>query len=103
MSLADRCRNARRAAGLSVGQAQRVSGVERIDGIESGRLPTSAELTALADVYGVAIEWLRDGEQTPISDEAARAIGDADISDSDRGELIELLSTVQRGEVSRGR
>jgi transcriptional regulator with XRE-family HTH domain len=98
MTPADRCRIARVEAGLSIGQAIRVSGVDGVEAIESGaQQPTPAELAALACIYGVSIAWLRNGTATPISDETAQAIGVADISDEDRGSLIELLTMMPSG------
>lgn len=89
-----RFRFARNQAGLSIGQAQRLTGVVRLDGIEAGRMPTDDETRRLADACNVSIAWLRDGVSSPIAEATARMLFDADIYSSDRSAVLELLSTL---------
>lgn len=100
-AIAARLRAAREQAGLSQGQAAQVLGVHRpaVTEIEAGRRGVSAEeLAALADAYGVSVNWLVEAETAdPDRDRmelAARELGKLKAEDLDR--LMQLLSSLKR-------
>lgn len=101
-AIAARLRAAREQAGLSQGQAAKVVGLHRpaITEIEAGRRGVNAEeLAALADAYGVSVNWLVEAEKTdPVRDLielAACELGKLKVEDLDL--LMQLLSTLKRG------
>ncbi len=100
-AIAARLRAAREQAGLSQGQAAKVLGVHRpaVTEMEAGRRSVSAEeLAALADAYGVSVNWLVEAETAdPARDRtelAARELGKLKAEDLDR--LMQLLSSLKR-------
>src|SRR6516164_2643466 len=100
-AIAARLRAAREQAGLSQGQAAKVLGVHRpaITEMEAGRRIVSAEeLAALADAYGVSVNWLVEAKRAdPVRDRmelAARELGKLKAEDLDR--LMQLLSTLKQ-------
>jgi len=100
-AIAARLRAAREQAGLSQGQAAKVLGVHRpaITEMEAGRRSVSAEeLAALADAYGVSVNWLVEAKRAdPVRDRmelAARELGKLKAEDLDR--LMQLLSTLKQ-------
>ena len=105
--IAERLRQARASAGLSQGQIAKLLGMHRptITEIEAGRRRVSAEeLGALADAYGVTVQWLatdQDDSSLPQDDRillAAREIAKMKGGDIDR--LISVLKML-RGSESR--
>src|SRR5712692_6304557 len=73
MSLAERLREARTAAGLSQGQVAKKLGMHRptVTEIEASRRKVSAEeLRQFADLYGVSKDWLVDGADNSQSSDA---------------------------------
>ena len=100
-AIAARLRAAREQAGLSQGQAAKVVGLHRpaITEIEAGRRGVNAEeLAALAEAYGVSVNWLVEAENAdPGRDRmelAARELGKLKAEDLDR--LMKLLSSLKR-------
>src|SRR5579859_1787822 len=102
--IAERLRQAREAAGLSQGQVAKLLGMHRptITEIEAGRRKVSAEeLGALAEAYGVTVQWVacdQDDSLPPEGDGillAAREI--AKMKDADIDRLISVLKRLQIG------
>ena len=63
--IAERVREARELSGLSQGQAAKLLGIHRptISEIEAGRRNVKAdEIITFANLYGVEVSWLMDGE-----------------------------------------
>ncbi len=63
--IAERVREARELSGLSQGQAAKMLGIHRptISEIEAGRRNVKAdEIITFANLYGVEVSWLMDGE-----------------------------------------
>lgn len=93
MSLAARCRRAREASGLTLGQAIRRTGIATLAQIESGAsTQTDANLDVLADVYQVSRAWLAGGQPSPIDAATLAALRDANIRPADRDDILDLLA-----------
>ncbi len=63
--IAEKVREARELSGLSQGQAAKMLGIHRptISEIEAGRRNVKAdEIITFANLYGVEVSWLMDGE-----------------------------------------
>ncbi len=105
MSVAERLREAREAAGLSQGQVAKKIGMHRptISEIEAGRRKVVAEeLNIFASLYGVSIEWIVSGSSgNPQEDArilmAAREL--SKMSDVDLDRLMKMLKMLRTSEV----
>lgn len=102
MSATNRARRAREGAGLSVGQAAKLLGIDR-DALQVVEEEDSAFWSApatlrrkMADVYGVSEAWL--GGQGDLRDYAAldRIPGGRDLTFHDRDILAEVLASRPR-------
>ena len=98
-----RLRSAREAAGLTQAQVAKKLHLHRptLSEIEAGRRRVTAdELRAMAEVYGVSLEWLASGHSDGQADArilmAARQLGKLKPADLDR--LIALLRTLRPAE-----
>src|SRR5262245_32569669 len=103
MAIAARLKAAREQAGLKQGQIAKILGLHRpsVSEIEAGRRSVSAEeLAALADTYGVDVDWLLNGDTADPArlrvELAARKLSKMKDEDIDR--LMELLATLKKGE-----
>jgi len=103
--IASRLRAAREAAGLSQGQVAKLMGFHRptISEIEAGRRRISAdELTKLADIYGVGVEWItsRKTDAKNLNDQkirlAAREL--SKMTDTDLERLMSLIGMLRKSE-----
>lgn len=86
MSLSERLRNLRHQKGLSmmyVGKKLGL-GISTISQYETGkRLPNAEILKILADFYGVSIDYLVKGDETPTKKENQPSQKTADLDDDD--------------------
>lgn len=104
MSIYERLREARIAAGLSQGQAAKILNMHRptVTEIEAGRRKVSAEeIPLFADAYGVSSVWLMEGAAgSNGSNEkmllAAREL--SKMSDEDLDRLMNMLSMLRGSE-----
>jgi transcriptional regulator with XRE-family HTH domain len=104
MSVADRLREAREAAGLSQGQVAKKLQLHRptISEIEAGRRKVSVEeLSQFANIYGVPVEWIVSGPKGNDSADArmlvaARQLSKMSKADLDR--LMRMLKMIRRQE-----
>lgn len=103
LSIGERLRTAREAAGLSQGQVAKLMGLHRptISEIEAGRRRVSAdELTQLAEIYGVGTDWIlseRDTDTDPNDDKillAARQL--SKMKDDDLDRLMKLIQMLKK-------
>lgn len=103
LSIGERLRTARTAAGLSQGQVAKLLGVHRptISEIEAGRRRVSAEeLSQFAEIYGVGTDWIlaeRDSESDPSDDKillAARQL--SRMKDDDLNRLMKLVQMLKK-------
>src|SRR5262249_13358334 len=101
--IATKLRMAREAAGLTQAQVAKMLQVHRptISEIEAGRRRVpAAELTKLADIYGVSIEWItseRTSQSDPTDDRimlAARQLSRMNDKDLDR--LMTLIRMLRQ-------
>lgn len=96
--MTSRYREGRKQAGLSLGQGERITGIDivRLSDIELDRVtPTATEQRTMADRYMCSVEWLR-GDDVPVPSEFVNMCRDADISDHDRGELLRFAQSLPR-------
>lgn len=99
--IASRLRTAREMAGLSQAQVAKMLGLHRpsVSEMESGRRRVSAdELTKLAEIYSVDIEWLAGSEVISKHDDerihfAARQLAKLKVDDLDK--VMNLLSALR--------
>lgn len=99
-TLSARLRAARELAGLSQGQVARMLGLHRpsVSEIEAGRRRvTAAEITRLARIYGVSVDWLTNSED--ISAHRARielaARNLAQLKPEDLERVLDLLTALR--------
>ncbi len=98
MSLAERLREARTAAGLSQGQVARKLDMHRptISEIEAGRRKVSIEeLRQFADLYGVSTGWLADGSNQEEGSDARIVIAARELSKMSELDLDRLMKTLR--------
>ena len=103
--IASRLRAAREAAGLSQGQVAKLMGLHRptISEMEAGRRRVSAdELTKLAEIYGVGVEWIAtkkaDGKD-PIDEKISLAARElSKMKDTDLERLMLLIRMLRKSE-----
>jgi transcriptional regulator with XRE-family HTH domain len=97
MSLSERLRQAREAAGLSQGQVAKKLEMHRptISEIEAGRRKVSTkELEQFSDLYGVTAEWLLN-RMTSDGDTDARILMAArELSKMNKTDLDRLMNTL---------
>lgn len=105
MSVAERLREAREAAGLSQGQVAKKIGMHRptISEIEAGRRKISAEeLDTFANLYGVSIEWIVSGTSGNTEEDARILMAARELSkmsDTDLDRLMNMLKMLRTSEV----
>jgi transcriptional regulator with XRE-family HTH domain len=105
--IAGRLRLAREAAGLSQGQVAKHLDLHRptISEIEAGRRRVSAEeIASFAILYGVDVNWLTEGSDSPNTGTerimlAARHL--SKLKDQDLDRLLELLQMLRGSEGQR--
>ena len=98
MSLAERLREARTAAGLSQGQVARKLDMHRptVSEIEAGRRKVSIdELRQFADLYGVSTDWLADGSTREEDSDARIVIAARELSKMSESDLDRLMKTLR--------
>jgi transcriptional regulator with XRE-family HTH domain len=108
-ALAERLREARKAAGLSQGQVAKLLQMHRptVSEIEAGNRRVSAEeLTKFAETYDVTVSWLlgETAEQLEMNDPrlqlAARELSKLKPDDLDR--LLRLLASMRSSDAEEG-
>ena len=108
-AIAERLREARKAAGLSQGQVAKLLQMHRptISEIEAGNRRVSAEeLVKFAETYDVTVSWLLDeaAEQLEMDDPrlqlAARELSKLKPDDLDR--LLRLLASMRNSDAEEG-
>jgi len=108
-ALAERLREARKAAGLSQGQVAKVLQMHRptVSEIEAGNRRVSAEeLTRFAETYDVTVSWLlgETADQLEMNDPrlqlAARELSKLKPDDLDR--LLRLLASMRSSDAEEG-
>jgi transcriptional regulator with XRE-family HTH domain len=108
-ALAERLREARKAAGLSQGQVAKLLQMHRptVSEIEAGNRRVSAEeLTKFAETYDVTVSWLlgETAEQLEMNDPrlqlAARELSKLKPNDLDR--LLRLLASMRSSDAEEG-
>jgi len=96
----NRSKLARERAGLSVGQAARIFGVDRDDVLRWELMDSAfadAPQAQLADVYGVNLEWLR-GEVPQHDYSAVDGVRGAEkLTSNDRDIIAEFAAAMPRG------
>ena len=104
MTTINRSRRARESAGLSLGQASRLTGVpvEQLRRVEEhDGAYADADPVRLADVYGVNVEWLSGRSELrdygPLKDLA----GADELAFRDRDTLAELYASMPRAQSRR--
>ena len=98
MRLVTRLKEAREAAGLTQGQVARRLDLHRptISEIEAGRRKVSAqELAAMAELYGVSVDWLVHGPQADDGDDARILIAARELSKMRQSDLDKLLNALR--------
>lgn len=98
MSVAERLRQAREAAGLSQGQVAKKLEMHRptISEIEAGRRKVSAqELEQFSDLYGVSIEWIVSGSTGDESADARILMAARELSKMNDADLNRLMNTLR--------
>ena len=100
MKIATRLRSAREMAGLSQAQVAKLLGLHRpsISEVEAGRRRVSAdELTQLADIYSIDIDWLAGADTNDEKNDrvrfAARQLAKLKAEDLDR--VLNLLNALR--------
>lgn len=103
--IASRLRAAREAAGLSQGQVAKLMGFHRptVSEMEAGRRRVSAdELTKLAEIYGVSIEWIaskKADEKDPMDEKISLAARElSKMKDADLERLMSLIRMLRKSE-----
>lgn len=94
---ANRYRRAREQAGLSLAQAERMTGIGRVtlQNFENGVLQLEVDVTkTLADVYGCSIAWLRGDHVEPPA-ELVKMLRDSNVSFHDRDIILEFAASIQ--------
>ncbi|MGC4405773.1 helix-turn-helix domain-containing protein [Methyloversatilis sp. MC4-4] len=108
-AIAERLREARKAAGLSQGQVAKLLQMHRptVSEIEAGNRRVSAEeLVRFAETYDVTVSWLlgETAEQLEMNDPrlqlAARELSKLKSDDLDR--LLRLLASMRSSDVDEG-
>lgn len=97
MSLSERLRQAREAAGLSQGQVAKKFEMHRptISEIEAGRRKVSAqELELFSDLYGVTVEWLLSGMADNKEADARILMAARELSKMNKTDLDRLMNTL---------
>ena len=97
MSLSERIRQAREAAGLSQGQVAKKLEMHRptISEIEAGRRKVSAqELELFSDLYGVTAEWLLSGMAGNVKADARILMAARELSKMNKTDLDRLMNTL---------
>jgi transcriptional regulator with XRE-family HTH domain len=98
VSLPERLRDARVAAGLSQGQVAKKLNMHRptVTEIEAGRRKVSTEeLRDFADLYGVSKDWLVDGIDNSESSDARIVLAARELSKMSDSDLDRLLRTLR--------
>lgn len=102
MSIAERLREAREAAGLSQGQVAKRLSMHRptVSEIEAGRRKVSAQETEIfANLYGVSVDWLVSGASKNQADDARLLIAARELSkmsDADIERLMKMLRMLKK-------
>ncbi|CAG1020725.1 HTH-type transcriptional regulator ImmR [Methylococcales bacterium] len=105
MSVAERLRESREAAGLSQGQVAKKIGMHRptISEIEAGRRKVTAEeIDTFANLYGVSIEWIVSGSSGNTQEDARILMAARELSkmsDTDLDRLMKMLKMLRTSEV----
>jgi transcriptional regulator with XRE-family HTH domain len=98
MSISDRLREAREAAGLSQGQVARKLEMHRptISEIEAGRRKVSGdELKIFSKLYGVSVEWLVTGTTNNEVADAKVLMAARELSKMNQADLDRLMTTLR--------
>jgi transcriptional regulator with XRE-family HTH domain len=98
MSMADRLRQAREAAGLSQGQVAKKLEMHRptISEIEAGRRKVSAEeVGQFAEIYGVALKWIISGPTENEPNDVRVLVAARELSKMSEADLERLMKTLQ--------
>jgi len=104
MSVAERLREAREAAGLSQGQIAKKLAMHRptITEIEAGRRKVPAhELEQFAKLYGVPVNWIVSGSTGDETADARMLIAARELSkmnDADLDRLMKMLRMLRKSE-----
>jgi transcriptional regulator with XRE-family HTH domain len=91
----NRSRLARERAGLTIGQAAKLIGIERGDLIRIEDLDSAfwdASREKLADVYGVNVPWLNGLSEQRDYEALKHVPGAADLPVHDRGTIAEIMA-----------
>jgi len=97
MSISERLRQAREAAGLSQGQVAKKLEMHRptISEIEAGRRKVSSqELELFSDLYGVTAEWLLSGMAGNEETDARILMAARELSKMNKADLERLMNTL---------
>ena len=95
-AIAERLKEARKSAGLSQSQVAQMIGIHRptVSEIEAGRRNVSTEeLTKLAEIYSVNIEWVATGGL--VSDSAPFLMAARELSNMSDADLDKLMRTIK--------
>lgn len=98
MSIAERMREAREAAGLSQGQVAKKLEMHRptISEIEAGRRKVTAhELEIFANLYDVSVEWIVSGLAGDDATDARILMAARELSKMNTADLDRLMSTLR--------
>jgi transcriptional regulator with XRE-family HTH domain len=98
MTLAERLREAREAAGLSQGQVAKKLDLHRptVTEMEAGRRKVTAEeLEQLAGIYGVTVDWLLTGNAGDASADAKMLMAARELSKMSEVDLSRLMKMLQ--------
>jgi len=98
MSVAERLRQAREAAGLSQGQVAKKLEMHRptISEIEAGRRKVSAqELEQFSNVYGVSADWIVSGSTGDVTTDARILMAARELSKMNKADLDRLMNTLR--------
>lgn len=98
MSVAERLRQAREAAGLSQGQVAKKLALHRptISEIEAGRRKVSAqELEQFANLYGISAEWIISGSSGEESADARILLAARELSKMSEADLDRLMNMLR--------
>jgi ribosome-binding protein aMBF1 (putative translation factor) len=94
-----RCRRARERAGLDLGQAAHLLGVERDDlwDVEHATiLPADALVVKMTEIYGVCAEWIIGAVPQRDYEAVRRMPGWEDLCFADRDEVAEFAASMPR-------
>lgn len=98
MSVAERLREAREAAGLSQGQVAKKLEMHRptISEIEAGRRKVSAgEIERFAQLYGISVEWIVSGSTEDESSDARIRMAARELSKMSEPDLDRLMKMLR--------